>query len=283
MLDAIFAESFGRWGGRFTLIIPCEKHAIRPAYVPWLRIYDPDIIYSYVDLGKATVEQLHEQFGPAFLVRHDFQRRDERDRHALHPRLPIAPLSVLSVTAIMTRGNMISPPQPVAVVDTHLGTQPSLFLQHNFGCYGQSLRPWPVARDMGEYLKPVIYVPRDIQANPGIVPRAEGDIVFSEKELIDRIATQRDLAGLAQLSARFVPRLELSDMAWSRTVNLVVGDLFADRVVFWNALHLTPVWLNGDIAALKVSQDDLDDAGRLDAIVNIIKNRVYLPIGGNAS
>ena len=101
--------------------------------------------------------------------------------------------------------------------------------------------------------------------------------------MIDRIATQRDLLGLAQISANFVPRLELGDMAWSRTVNFVVGDSFADRLIFWNALHLTPVWLNGGISALKVSKDDLDDADRFNAIVNIIKRRVYLPIGGNTS
>jgi hypothetical protein len=241
LLDAISAESFARWGGRFTLIVPCENGAIRPAYLPWLDAYDADIIYSYVDFSDAAIERLHEQFGPAFLVRHDFHRREERDPYAYRPHLPI-----------MTRGDMISAPRPIALVDTHLGAQPSLFLQQNFGCYGQSLNPWPIARDMADYLKPVIFVPPELQGNPQIMPRAEGDIVSSENELIDRIASQRDLCGLAQLSASFVPRLELGDMAWSRTVNLVVGDSFADRLVFWNARHLTPVWLNGGIAALKV-------------------------------
>jgi hypothetical protein len=178
---------------------------------------------------------------------------------------------------------MISAPQPIALIDTHLGTRPSLFLQQNFGCYGQSLSPWPIARDMGGYLKPVIFVPTEVQANPRLMPRAEGDIVSSEKELIDRIASQQNLRGLAQISATFVPRLELGEMAWSRTVNFVVGDSFVDRLVFWNALHLTPAWLDGGIAALKVSKDDLNDADRFNAIVNIIKNRVYFPVGGNAS
>ena len=72
-------------------------------------------------------------------------------------------------------------------------------------------------------------------------------------------------------------------MAWSRTVNFVVGNSFADRLIFWNALHLTPAWLNGGVAALKVSQDDLNDTDRFKAIVAILKNRVYLPVGGNAS
>ncbi len=283
LLGAVFAESFARWGGRFTLIVPCESGAIHPAYAPWLDAYDADIIYSYVDLSDAAVEQIHERFGPAFLVKHQFHRGEERDRHAYRPNLPIAPLSALSVTAIMTRGDLISAPRPVALVDTHLGTQPSPFLQQNFGCYSQSLSPWPIARDMGDYLKPTIFVPPDVQANTRIMPRAEGDIVSSENELIDRIAAERNLIGLAQLSASFAPRLELGEMAWSRTVNLIVGESFDDTLIFWNALHLAPVWINGGIATLKISQDDLSDADRLNAIVKIVKNRIYLPVGGNAS
>jgi len=178
---------------------------------------------------------------------------------------------------------MFSPPQPVALVDTHLAAQPSFFLQHNFGCYGQSLSPWPIAGDLRQFLSPVIFVPEEIQANPRLVPRAEGDIVSSERELIRRIATQRNLIGLAQLSASFAPRLEIGDLPWSSTVNFVVGDSFSDRVIFWNAIHLTPAWLNGGIVALKVCQDDLEDADRFGEIVNIIKNRIHLPIGGSGS
>ena len=180
VLDAIFAASFGQWGGRFSLIVPCANGAIRPAYIPWLRVYDADIIYSYVDLDAAAVGQLHHHFGPAFLVRHAF-RGDKHDRRTCHPQLPIAPLSVLSVMATTTRGNMFSPPQPVALVDTHLAAQPSFFLQHNFGCYGQSLSRWPIAGDLRQFLSPVIFVPEEIQANPRLVPRAEGDIVSSER------------------------------------------------------------------------------------------------------
>jgi hypothetical protein len=271
MLDAIAAESFARWGGRSTLLVPCDSGIMRSTYHPWLEAFDPDIIYSYVDLDDAAVGQIHEKLGPAFLVRHDFHHRTERDRHAYHPDLPVKPLSVLSVTAIMTRGDMISAPRPVPIIDINLATPPSPFLQQNFGCYSQSLTPWPMARDMGDFLKPVTFVPQEVQSNPRILPRAEGDVVASEKELVDRISIQRDLRGLAQLSASFAPRLEIDDMMWSRTINLVVGDTFADRLLFWNAFHFSPVWLNGAITALKISRNDLCDPDRFTAIVNIIK------------
>src|SRR5579862_6301630 len=68
MLDAVFAESYSRWGGRLSLIVPCDNGTIRAAYIPWLQTYDPDVIYSYVDLTEATIERYQEQFCPAFLV-----------------------------------------------------------------------------------------------------------------------------------------------------------------------------------------------------------------------
>jgi hypothetical protein len=200
MLDAIFAEAYGRWGGRFSLIVPCENGEIRPAYLPWLDAYDPDIVYSYVDLNDAAVERIHERFCPAFLVKHEFFRH-ECDLHAYGPGLPVQPLSVLSLSAVLTRGNMLSAPRPIAIVDTYVGAPPSQFLQENFGCYNRSLSPWPIARDMQDYLKPVIFVPAEIQANRQIFPRPDGEILGSEQELIEHIATQRDLCGLAQLSA----------------------------------------------------------------------------------
>lgn len=280
MLDAIFAESFSRWGGRFTLIVPCEMGAIRPAYILWLKAYDPDLIYSFVDLDEAVIEWIHAQFGPAYLHGHDFFGEKERNDRAYRPRLPIDPLSAFSVLGLMGRGGTITATQPVTLVDTHFATRPPLFVQQNFGCYSQGSGPWPMGGDMSEYVKMLTLVPPE-QAN--VQPRAQGDVVSTEMALLEALATQRNLMGLAQMSASFTPRLEVNHGNWSRTVNLVVGDSFVDRLVFWNALSLSPVWLSGNLATLKVSPDDFNDSERLRMIVNIIKNRIYFPIGGNVS
>ena len=66
ILDAIAATSFAQWGGRFTLIIPCENGGIRPAYLPWLKAYDADVIYSYVDLSDAAIERFTKNSVPPF-------------------------------------------------------------------------------------------------------------------------------------------------------------------------------------------------------------------------
>jgi hypothetical protein len=44
MLDGIFAESLAHWGGRYSLICPCHEGYPHGNYLPWLRVFDPDII-----------------------------------------------------------------------------------------------------------------------------------------------------------------------------------------------------------------------------------------------
>lgn len=279
-LEAVFAECFSRWGGRFSLIIPCKDREVSPAYLPWLESYDPDIVYSYVDLNDAALERLHEQLYPGFLKRHRFHGA-ERDWHAFRPQLPISPLSSLSVSLVAARGNVIAASQPVSLVDTHLGARPSPLLQENFGCYGQSHVPWPVARDMAPYVETVTVVPPEIQADPRKVPRVVTETVPTELALLERIARQRNLIGLSQLSAAHCPRLEIHNPGWTGQVNVFVGDSFCDRIGFWNCRSYQPVWLDNSIVTLKLARQDIENAESFAAIVGIIKDRIHIAEGGS--
>jgi hypothetical protein len=235
MLDAIFANCFGRWGGRFNLVVPCENGEIRPAYLPWLKAYDADLFYSYVDLSESTVERLHEQFYPSSLIRHGFQNIPQRDSYAFRPHLPFDPLSSLSASVLASRGNMFSEPQPVTLLDIYGRNPPPQFLQENFGCYRESLTPWPIPANLSEYVQAVALVEQEIKDNPTFVPRPQGENVADYQSMLQRLGAQRDLSGLALLSASLCPRLQMNDQRWTNRVNLIVGDSFADRLTFWNA------------------------------------------------
>src|SRR5215213_7629570 len=76
LLDDIFAEAYGRWGGRRTLIVPATAEGIDERYSEWLLYFDADVIYSFVALSDASVSALHERYAPARLVRHRDWRRD---------------------------------------------------------------------------------------------------------------------------------------------------------------------------------------------------------------
>src|SRR5438128_10993099 len=70
MLDGIFAESVARWGGRYSLVCPCHDGYPRASYLPWLRAFDPDVIYSFIDLTEENLRRIREELGPAYLLRH---------------------------------------------------------------------------------------------------------------------------------------------------------------------------------------------------------------------
>jgi hypothetical protein len=149
MLDAIFADCYSRWGGRFNLIVPCENGAPRPAYLPWLEAYDPDILYSYVDLSDAVIADLHERFSPSFLVRHKFYEAG-RDRHAHRPELPMPGLSALSTCLLAVYGDPITGRRPIQLVDNHPGYPLPQFLEANFGSYNLCNQSWPISKAMAD-------------------------------------------------------------------------------------------------------------------------------------
>ncbi|UCF53531.1 MAG: hypothetical protein JSV48_03500 [Bradyrhizobium sp.] len=283
MIDAIFADCFGRWGGRFNLIVPCENGQIRPAYIPWLKAYDADVLYSYVDLSENAVERLHEQFYPSALIRHDFHNHPERDKHAFRPHIPFVPLSSLSTSLLASRGTIFNEPQPVSLLDFYGRNPPPQFLQENFGCYRESLAPWPIPANLSEYIRAVALVEKEVADNPTLVPRPPSDNVTDYQVILQRLAEQRDLSGLAQLSASMCPRLQLHDQRWANRVNIIVGDSFADRLTFWNARSHLAVYLDSSLVTLKMSKADIDDDATLAAIVAIIKNRIHVSYSGQSN
>lgn len=282
MMQAIFANCYRRWGGRFNLIVPCVDGQIRPAYQPWLEAYDPDIIYSYLEFEDEGIRRLHERYYPAFLVRHNFFARTERDFAAFSPHLPIEALTSVSGTFIASRGNMLSRPQPVTIVDFYGRGYPPQFLQENFGFYHGSLFPWPIPRHLAEYVQSVSFVEKEY-ANERFTPRPEGEFFTDYHEFLDHLAEDRNISGLALLSAWMCPRLQLRDPRWENRVNLFVGDSFADRITFWNARSHLGVYLDPTLVTLKMSPADIDDDRTFAAIIKIIRKRIHVSHSGNHS
>src|SRR5436309_16028480 len=70
LLDSIFAEAYGRWSGRRSLIVPAGPDGIDDRYDEWLWYFDPDLIYSFLALTDRAVAALHERFAPAYLTHH---------------------------------------------------------------------------------------------------------------------------------------------------------------------------------------------------------------------
>src|ERR1700732_153557 len=95
-LDGIFADCYDRWGGRFSLIVPCLNGRIADSYWQWLEAYDPDIVYSYVPLNKADILEVHERLSPSEYALPEMDGDPRLDVSGFKPYYKFSPLSSLS-------------------------------------------------------------------------------------------------------------------------------------------------------------------------------------------
>jgi hypothetical protein len=102
-LDGLFADCYNRWGGRFSLIVPCVNGRIVPNYWPWLEAYDPDIVYSYLPLSRADILEVHERLSPAQYASHELDRKPRLDVFGFKPSYEFSPLSSLSTIFRLAR------------------------------------------------------------------------------------------------------------------------------------------------------------------------------------
>lgn len=286
MLDGIFADCYSRWGGRFSLLVPCINDSIPAQYWNWLELYDPDIVVSYFPLARSSALEIHERLNPAELIQHDRsdhepprQLYDFKPRYQLDP--PLSSLSVLFRLA--KRRSPLDQGPPLKLLDCWHTDPGSRFFLDNFGTVhssgGSSFYPPDAAEVMGlvHVVSPTkmadrhFGIPQDLDAIPNEHAAFQG---FAESRYI----------GIAQLAAFFAPKLELRQHDWSGTFNLVVGDSFADRVLFWNARHLVPAWLDRDLSCFRVTLDQTRDPDFLRTLVDMLnrRNRVNHGSGGQS-
>jgi hypothetical protein len=282
-LDGIFADCYGRWGGRFSLIVPCEDRKISSGYWPWLERFGPDIVYSYVPLGDDDVLEVHERLAPSAYTLHKITQEPRLDVYGFKPSYDVVLLSSLSLVFKLARfAPAARDGAPVKIIDCWFTENPSRLLTDNFGTYtysvGGSIFPADasVAASVISVVSPDnqrdrrLGVPRDLRTLP--------DETAAYEQYAERRAT-----ALSVMSAQFSPRLQFHDSHWHRSFNLVLGETFNDRILFWNARLLAPAWLDNDLGALRVTMEALKDKRFLDVVANLLRHRNHFGTGGQAN
>ena len=84
-LDAIFAECFGRHGGRQSLIVPVANGLISERYKGWLRFLDPDFVLALTYDNQALVPVLVDLLADTTIV----ERQRKRDEVEKYPRVGV--------------------------------------------------------------------------------------------------------------------------------------------------------------------------------------------------
>lgn len=272
-LDGIFADSYSRWGGRFSLIVPCVDGGVAPAYWPWLEAYDPDIVYSYVALSREAILEIHERLNPGEYIQRQVRREPRLDVHGFKPEYRFKPLASLSTIFRQARYSQGSAGgAPVKILDCFYGQQPTRFLTDNFGTYIDSFGTsmFPPDATPAATLKTIIDPDLAAAPNRGI-PR-DLDVIPNELEAFRQFTT-RQVSSVSMASLLFAPKLDFRTARWSGAFNLVVGSSFADRILYWNARLLIPAWLDTDLCCLRVEPSQFEDANFVAALGEFLKNR----------
>lgn len=283
ILDGIFADCYSRWGGRFSLVVPCVAGKVMLAYWPWLERFGPDIIYSYVALSEQDVLELYERVAPSEYILHKFSIDGRSDVFGYKPQFEPRPLSSLSLIFKLARFAPVPPSgAPIKIIESWHTETPSRLLTDNFGVYhystGGSILPTDarVAASLISVVSPQYKedrrygVPLDMLTVP------------SEVEVYEKFA-DRSASALSVISAQFAPRLEFYLPRWNSSFNLVLGESYSDRLLFWNARLLSQAWLDSDIGALRVTSTALEDEKFLAAIGRILRERNHFGGNGHAN
>ncbi len=274
MLDGVFADCYSRWGGRFSLVVPCAGGRIPAAYWPWLESYDPDLIYSYAALSDADILEIHERLGPAQIRLYRPGPQPRLDVFGFKPDYRFTPLSSLSGVFRLARHRR-GADLPLRILDSWHTEQPTRFLTDNFGTYHHSQATGMYPADATAAADRLIIVSPDNYANRQLAVPRDLAMLPNELEAVRAIGEGRATC-MALLSAYFAPKLDIQFGRWSGSFNLVIGDSFADRLLFWNARLLIPAWLDSNMCCLRITPAQLDDADFLAALVNLLNRHNHV-------
>lgn len=242
-LDAVFFESYTRWAGLYTLVIPTKaEEFLNDGYGDWLKHYDPDFIYSYVDLDAAFVDKIDRLCCPIAFLKHNV--RDGKDRetdwHSFLPRWDHYIQPVSSISTVQSPANYPlfpheeRPREPT--VFTQYGIEPiNRCLADNFG---RAFSLHNVTHAIPGFFKTLCLVPTDLPAH--VVAGTER--CFSTLEALRAISDHKatPIARLATLNSPGIPRPE--SMNWAFAFRLFIGSTPLDRIHFWNSRHLGSNW-----------------------------------------
>ena len=242
-LDAVFFESYTRWAGVYTLVIPTKaEEFLFDGYDEWLKHYDPDFIYSYVDLSSGFIEKIDWLGCPIAFLRHNHKTDRDIDWRSYRPNWeryihPVSSMSTVQSPASTTQlPNEERSREPT--VFTQYGMEPTnRFLADNFGT-GFDLHS--VTHAIPGLFKTLCLVPTGLSDKIVAGTKRCFSTLEAFRAISDHTATP--ISRLAMANSAGTPCIESMD--WALAFRLFIGSTSLDRIHFWNSRHLGRNWSN---------------------------------------
>ena len=259
ILDAVFFESYTRWAGAYTLVIPTLAQEFSDdSYSEWLKHYDPEFVYSYVDLHIDFTAKIDHLCCPIAFLKHNTRtiKDHEIDWRTFLPSWenyfhPISSLSTVQSNPNYSHFPHVERPQEPTVL-TQFGMKPAnRFLADNFGT-GFDLHN--VTRAIPGFFKTLCLVPTDLPAN--VIAGSERCLSTLEALRAISNRTVTPISEFAMINSVGIPRFETP--TWTFAFRLFVGSNPVDRIHFWNCRQLGNNW-NDTTNALIVEPTFFDD------------------------
>lgn len=255
-LDAIFRESYTRWGGAHSLVIPFDdSQVLDDSYIKWLTFLDPDFIYSYVELNKQTINKIDIACSPIQMIKHEIIGEIDRWQQFTpqwpHGFTPVKSVSTLT-SPLANYPSWSSTPTPQIYITQRHANDEYRFLPDNFGVEHDTTMVTYGREGLFETLS---YCDENIPENNTVGNYRS----HSLNDIIEKLASKqlRTFSRLARIYSDGIAHP--SDHNWGDEFHLFIGDTVSDRLNFWNSRHLADTYTSHDISSLIISPDLLED------------------------
>jgi hypothetical protein len=260
ILDGLFHEAYSRWAGAYSLIVPTSKSSfLEQGFDDWLRFYDPDFIYTYVDIDVSLIERIDRLISPIAIIKHKIYNAEDADKK-WRSYIPNLSNFIEPVSSITTVPSPISKPTATPLTEresdflvlTQYGLDPTnRFIRDNFGTSFYPHRPTHGAPGL---FKTLCLVPPDLPESTNVGAIRCTSLLEALSFLTDRKA--HTIAEFSMAHSESIPRAQ--PYRWSNAFHIFIGDSVIDRINFWNCRSLSP--RSTAINSLVIDQRFFDDA-----------------------
>lgn len=265
ILDAVFYESYTRWGGTNTLFIPTMSSQFDgDGYESWIKSFDPDFIYSYVQLETEFIKKINSISLPILFLYHPTNSSITRWRD-LSPNWDHYFKSVKSISTLLSpysspqRYNRPPPSAVKTLLTQAIEPFDDRFFPDNFGISHDVSQ---VTHSIAGLYETLCYCRPNA---PGSRVHHGSREVHTITEILSEIASGNvyTFANLARVHTDGLNRVE--SQSWGHSFFLFVGETCKDRINFWNSRLLVPNWVDTP-GSLIVKKEAFDDAAFVTAL-----------------